>query len=158
MRPLLLVFAALFCLTCFSPVQAKTPYLSAEELQAEAQKGFGEILDLWRDGRYDALYDRTTAGGKGSKEQFAQRLAAAGKKPACCWEKMQEVRVSVKNDYTVTIKAKVGMEGEGAGTSYATRSFRLQKEEGVWCISQSDILSLAGEGKEKKSSRKKKKD
>ncbi|WP_243372773.1 hypothetical protein [Geotalea sp. SG265] len=158
MRPLVLLSAVLFVLISLTPAPAKTPYLSADELQGEAQRGFGEILDLWRDGRYDLLYDRTIAGGKGSKEQFARKLAAAGKKPACCWEKMQEVKVSVKNDYTVTLKAKVGMEGEGAGTDYVTRSFRLQKEDGVWCISQSDIFSLAGERKKKHSKSKKRTD
>jgi len=146
MRPFILMLTVILSLACFSPAPAKTPYLSAEELQAEAQKGFGEILDLWRDGRYDQLFDRTVA-GKGSKEQFVRKLATAAKKPACCWEKMQEVKVSVKNDYTVTLRAKVGMEGEAAGTDHVTKSFKLQKEEGVWCISQADIFSLAGEGK-----------
>jgi hypothetical protein len=153
MRLFLVVFTMLLTLSGFGSAQAKTPYLSAEELQAEAQKGFGEILDLWRDGRYDLLYDRTIP-GKGSKEQFTRKLGAAVKKPACCWEKMQEVKVSAKNDYTVTLKAKVGMEGEATGIDYVTRSFKLQKEDGVWCVSQADIFSLAGEGKKKKSSRK----
>lgn len=149
MRPFALVLTMILSLACFNLAQARSPYLSTEQLQAEAQKGFGEILDLWRDGRYGELFDRTLASGKGSREQFSRRLTAAPKKPACCWEKMQEVKVSVKNDSTVTLRAKVGIEGGPSGTEYVTKSFKLQKEDGIWRISQSDILSLAGEGKKR---------
>ncbi len=144
MRPLIILFTLMFSLFSSYLALAKALYQPAAELQAEAESGFGEILDLWRDGRYAELYDRTLAGGRGGKEQFAKRLAAASKKPACCWEKMQEVKVSVKNDYTVSLRAKVGLEGGQAGTDYTTKSFKLQKEDGVWRISQTDILSLAG--------------
>lgn len=150
MRPLALVLALILSLACFHPALARTAYLSSDELQAEAQRGFGEILDLWRDGRFGELFDRTLAGSKGSKEQFARRLEAAAKKPACCWEKMQEVKVSVKNDSTVTLRAKVGIEGGPSGTEYVTKNFKLQKEDNIWRISQSDIFSLAGEGKKRK--------
>lgn len=112
MRPLIILFTLMFSLFSSYLALAKALYQPAAELQAEAESGFGEILDLWRDGRYAELYDRTLAGGRGGKEQFAKRLAAASKKPACCWEKMQEVKVSVKNDYTVSLRAKVGLEGD----------------------------------------------
>lgn len=137
------------------PVWGKTPYLAEDELKAEAKAGFEKILDLWRDGKYDEVYARTTVGGKQSKEEFVARLAAAPLRPACCWEKLQEVKVVVKGDSAVTIRAKLGFEGVGA-TEFKTRSFKLMKEEGVWCIAQSDILSLA-EAKKKKGVRRTKK-
>ena len=149
MRNVLLVFTLMLSLTSVFPALAKAPYMSSEELQAESQRGLEEILDLWRDGRFEELYARTMASGRSSKEQFAKKLSSASRKPACCWEKMQEVRVSVKNDSTVTLRAKLGFESGQTGTDYTTRSFKLQKEDGVWCISQSDILSLAGTAKKK---------
>ena len=144
MRKFLSALTLMLALASVHTAMGKTPYMTSEELQSESRRGFEEILDLWRDGRFEELYNRTMAGGRTSKEQFAKKLASAERKPACCWEKMQEVKVSVKNDSTVTLRAKVGFEGGQAGTDYTTRSFRLQKEDGVWCISQSDILSLAG--------------
>jgi len=143
----LLTMALVMGLIC--PVQGKSPYLSDVALQAEARQGFEQILDLWRDGKFGELYERTISSGKETKEHFVARLAGAPLKPACCWEKMQDVRVSARKENAVTLRAKVGLEG-GGGTEYKTRSFKLVKEDGVWKISQSDLLSLSGASKKKK--------
>lgn len=153
MRLFVFILVVISSMVCIYPAFAKNAYVSSVEIQAEVQRSFGEILDLWRDGRHGELYDRTIAGGKGSKEQFTKKLSAASRKPACCWEKMQEVKVQVKNDNSATLRAKVGLEGT-QGTEYVTRSFKLQKDDGIWCISQTDILSLAGEGKKGRASKK----
>jgi hypothetical protein len=143
----LLTMALVMGLIC--PVQGKSPYLSDEALQAGALQGFEQILDLWRDGKFGELYERTISSGKETKEHFVARLAGAPLKPACCWEKMQDVRVSARKENAVTLRAKVGLEG-GGGTEYKTRSYKLVKEDGVWKISQSDILTLSGGSKKKK--------
>lgn len=155
MRRLLRVLMLAVSLFAVGSAQGKTPYMPAEELKAEAERGFGEILDLWRDGKFDALYERTLTGGKQTREGLGARLSAAPFRPACCWEKLQELKVSVKNDDTAVIRAKVGLEGSG-GTEFRTRSFKLVKEDGVWRISQADILSLSGTAKKKGQTKKKK--
>jgi hypothetical protein len=132
-----------------SPVQAKTLYLPDEGVQAEARQGFERILDLWRDGKYGELYERTTRSGKETKERFIARLDGAPLKPACCWEKMQDVSVSVKKENTVSVRARIGLEGS-VEKEYKTRSFKLVKEDGVWKISQTDLLGLSGASKKKK--------
>lgn len=148
---LLLLMMLMVSLCAVFAAQGKTPYMPAEELKAEAERGFGEILDLWRDAKYDELYDRTMAGGKQTKEAFIGRIAAAPCRPACCWEKLQEVRVTIKSDDTVVIRAKVGLEERVAtSTSTKTRDFKLAKEDGLWRISQADILFLSGAAKAKK--------
>ena len=133
----------------FSPVQAKTAYQPDEGVQAEARQGFEQILDLWRDGKYRDLYDRTTRSGKETRERFIARLADAPLKPACCWEKMQEVSIAVKKENAVSVRARIGLEG-AVEKEYKTRSFKLVKEDGVWKISQADIQSLSGASKKKK--------
>lgn len=132
-----------------SSLHGKSLNLPGPELQGEARKGFEQILDLWRDGKYGELYDRTTGSGKESRERFAVRLADAPLKPACCWEKMQDVTVSAKHVDVVTIRARIGLEG-GMGSEYKTRSFKLVREEGVWKVSRADILALSGDAKKKK--------
>ena len=150
MRKLALLLVMLMVsLFAVCSAQGKTAYLPAEELKAEAERGFGEILDLWRDAKYNELYDRTMAGGKQTKEGFIGRIAAAPCRPACCWEKLQEVRVTVKSDDAVVIRAKVGLEEIGATTT-KTRDFKLAKEDGLWRVSQADILFLSGAAKTKK--------
>lgn len=142
MGRLIFVLMLVVMLVGAGSVQGKTPYMGEDELKAEAERGLGEILDLWRDGKYDELYERTLA-GKQTKERFIGRLAAAPFRPACCLEKMQEVRVTLKNDDSAAIRARVGLEG-GVGTTFKTRVFKLSREDGVWRISQADVLSLSG--------------
>ncbi len=117
------------------------------------QQGLEEILDLWRDGRYEELYARTTPSGRTTKEAFLEKIAAAPRRPAASWEKMQEVSVSMGSADAAAVHAKLGFEGELGRTEFSTRSYRLVREEGVWKMSQADIFALAKITKKKRSRR-----
>jgi hypothetical protein len=155
MGKLTVLLTIFFVMATICPVQGKTPYLPEEQLKTEARQGFEQILDLWREGKYDAVYERTVSSGKETKERFSAKLAGAPLKPACCWEKMQDVTVSAKGDSAVMVRAKVGLEG-GMKSESKTRSFKLVKEDGVWKMSQTDILTLSGAAKKKGGHTKKK--
>jgi hypothetical protein len=146
---LMVVITVVLLAALVSSLHGKGMNLPDAQLQAEARRGFEQILDLWRDGKYEELYDRTTGSCKESREHFAARLADAPLKPACCWEKMQDVTVSARHADAVTVRARIGLEG-GTGSEYRTRSFMLVKDEGIWKVSRSDILALSGAGKKKK--------
>jgi hypothetical protein len=156
MRKLILLLTIMVTLFTVPSVQGKTPYQGDAELKSEAERGFAEILDLWRDGRYDELYERTLAGGKQTKEGFIGRMSSASLRPVCCWEKLQEVRITLKNDESVVLRAKVGLEGS-VGNSFKTRDYKLVKEDGIWRIAQADLLSLSGAARKKGSHKKKRK-
>lgn len=113
---------------------------SSSDIEGEARRGLEEILDIWRDGKYDDLYERIFNNGRHSKESFTKRISNASRKPACCGEKMQDVKVTVKNSDSVAIRAKLGLEAAGIGTEFSTKSYTLVKEDGVWKMSMSDIL------------------
>lgn len=150
-RAAILLIMVLVCgIAC--PLSAKTSRPQRQEVQTEPGRGFEEILDLWRDGKYDAVYERTIPSGKQSRESFITKLSSADRKPACCWEKLQDVRVTEQDDRQATLHAKVGLEGKDGSTDFSTREFKLRKKDGVWKAAASDILSLSGKGK--KSSRK----
>jgi hypothetical protein len=119
----------------------------------EVRRDFETILDLWRDGRFAELYDRTYAAGSRSRESFLRKISLADRRPACCWEKMQEVKVTVSGAGTATLHARIGLERTGTETDSCTRSFRMKRESGVWKASLSDILSLAGTSRKKSSRR-----
>jgi len=114
----------------------------------EVLRDFERILDLWREGRYPELFERTF-GGKESVEQFAKRLSAAPRRPACCWEKMQSPQVSVKSERLAAVRAKLGFEGNVSGTEFVTKWVKLRKEDGLWIIAQSDLYSLANLAKKR---------
>jgi hypothetical protein len=127
----------------------KSAYQPEEEIQADAERAFGEILGLWHDKKYDELYDRTLSAGKLTRKSFADKLASARHRPTCCWMMLQEVRVAVKNDDNVVIRAKIGLEGIG-DAEYRTGVFKLRRVAGIWRASRSELLSLAGTRKKKR--------
>ena len=116
-------------------------------VQTEVRQGFEQMLDYWRDGRYEELYERTS-GGKMTREAFVKRFAASELKPTCCWDKLQEVHVTMHTASKATLRGTVGLES-GAGGQTKTKAFKLNKEGGVWRISQAELLSLTGETRKK---------
>ncbi len=147
MKRLVMVFvAAVLALTFpLSVTAARQQVEDAEALKSEAVRDFEQILDLWRAGNYDELYNRTLISGKDTKESFSKRMATARLKPSCCWEKMQGVSVRVNSPTSVVISAKLGLDATGE-MEYKTKSFKLNREDGKWRIARSEILSLAQAG------------
>lgn len=156
MKRLTMLVVTLLCLLVALPLWGRQEVADAEAVRSEAVKGFEEILDLWRDGKFDELYNRTLISGRDTKESFSRKMASAPLKPSCCWEKMQEVGVSVRTPSSVVVRAKLGLDGPGA-MEYKTKSFKLNKEDGVWRIARGEILALAEatkkKGKKSRSSR-----
>ena len=147
-RLITLLFVAVVTLSMPLPAAAGRQGADAEALKAAAVRGFEEILDLWRAGNYGELYNRTLISGKDTRESFSNRMAKAPLKPSCCWEKMQEVAVSVRSPTSVVIRAKLGLDAPGE-MAYKTKSFKLNLEDGEWRIARSEILSIAEAGKAK---------
>ena len=151
-RLLMLLVAAVLALSLPLAVAARQQTGEVDGLKAAAVRGFEEILDLWRAGNFGELYNRTLISGKDTRESFSKRMATAPLKPSCCWEKMQEVAVSVRSPTSVVIRAKLGLDGPGE-MEYKTKSFKLNLEDGTWRIARSEILSIA-EAKKSKGTRK----
>lgn len=147
-----LVTVVLVWLIGFAGIGWELPVVSADggvEVEAEVKRDLESALDLWRDGRYADLYEQVVPGGKQSKETFIRKLQVSSRRPTCCWDKVQEVRVTVKNETTATVRAKLGFE-EGVGTEYLTRTFKVVKQGDRWCLAQADVVSLAAGSKKKR--------
>ncbi|WP_136524672.1 hypothetical protein [Geomonas ferrireducens] len=147
LRPLTLLVLVVFMLAAVPAAEAArrgtgSAGQTATIGQAEVLSDFETILDLWRDGKYEDLYQRTT-GGKDSKEKFTAKLSSAPRKPACCWEKIQEPRVTMKSAHSAVVHARLGFEASTPGTEFVTKGINLKKEPSGWSISQSDLYSLA---------------
>lgn len=115
----------------------------SHEVAETARYGFEEILDLWRGEEFERLFsrldDRT---GKGWG-YFAGRMVYASRVPACCWEKLQDVTVTVITADEAVVRARVGFEVEGVGTRFVTRDFSLRRIGGVWTLPLDDVLELS---------------
>ena len=112
-------------------------------IAAEAQQGFKEILELWRAENYEGLFTRLEPPPDKGWLYFAQRIVYGARIPACCWEMLQDVTVTVLDPDKVMISARVGFEVEGVGTRFVVRDFRLHRSGGLWKLPQQVVLDLA---------------
>ena len=108
------------------------------------EQSMSEALDLWRDARYEQLFDRLTRRGKTSRESFVKKMNDSKIRPACCWQKMENFKVLNEKRTEATVYVKVGLEGTSNSAESSTREFKLTHEGGVWKMQLNDIFSIAG--------------
>ena len=142
-RSAILVIILIGCVV-IRPVLAKPIHHQLQETGPDPGRAFELILDLWREGRFSELYDRIIPSGKQSRESFISRLSSSYRKPACCWEKLQDLKITELDERKATLHARVGLEGKDGSTEFISRQFKLHKSAGVWKVSISEITSLSG--------------
>jgi hypothetical protein len=123
---------------------------------AVLEQSMSDTLDLWREGRFEQLFDRLAHRGKTSREHFVNRMRDTSIRPACCFQKLENFRVLNEKRTEATVYARVGLEGTPDAAASATREFKLTHEENIWKMQLADVLSIAGvTGKKKHHSYKK---
>ena len=116
----------------------------AESSPAALEQSMSDTLDLWREGRYEQLYEHLAHRGKTSREQFVKRMRDTAVRPACCFQKLESFRVLNEKRTEATVYARVGLEGTPNESESSTREFKLTHEEQVWKMQMADVLSIAG--------------
>lgn len=109
----------------------------------QAEQGFREILELWRAENYERLYMHLEPSAGKGWPYFAERIVHGSRVPACCWEMLQDVKVSVIAADHVLLHARVGLEVEGVGTRFVERDFPLRRIGGVWKMPMQLVLDLS---------------
>ena len=115
-----------------------------EARQTDMESAMSETLELWREGRYEQLYDRLAKRTRMTKETFVKRMEEATVRPSCCWRKLQEFSLLSEKRTEAVVYAKIGLEGTGRSSDYSTREYRLSHDSGQWKMQLSDITSMAG--------------
>lgn len=118
--------------------------VNAAESASTLEKAMSETLDIWRDGRYEQLFEQLAHRGKTSREAFVKKMRDATIRPACCWQKMENFRVLNEKRTEATVYVKIGLEGSTDSTSSTTREFKLTHQDGGWKMQLADVLSIAG--------------
>ena len=116
----------------------------AETAASTFEQSISDTLDLWREGRYEQLYERLSHRGKTSMEQFVARMRDSTRRPACCWQKMENFRVLNEKRTEATVYVKIGLEGTPGPVESSTRDFKLSNESQIWKMQLNDIFDLAG--------------
>jgi hypothetical protein len=146
-----IVHAVMICLLLVVsavPVLADTP-------SSPQERAVSETLDLWRDGRFEQLFEQLSHRGKTSREQFVKRMRDTTVRPACCWQKLENFKVLSEKRSMATVYTKIGLEGTPTLNGSSTREFKLYYEGGVWRMQLNDLYALAdAKGKKTRGSHK----
>lgn len=117
---------------------------SASETNSPLEKSMSETLDIWREGRYEQLFDQLAHRGKTSRETFVTKMRESTTHPACCWQKIENFKILNEKRTEATVYVKIGLEGTPDTASSTTREFKLTHQEGVWKMQLADVLTIAG--------------
>jgi hypothetical protein len=117
---------------------------SSEATPGSLEQSMSDTLDLWREGRYEQLYEHLAHRGKTSREQFIKKMRDTTIRPACCFQKLENFKVLNEKRTEATVYAKVGLEGTPNVSESSTREFRLTHEENIWKMQLADVLALSG--------------
>jgi len=130
-----------------------TSLSSAEQRNDPREQALSDALDLWREGRFEQLYDSLSHRNSMTRERFVQTMKDAGIKPACCFNKLNNFRLINEKRTTAKVYARLGMEGSPGTDESQSREFTLDHEEGRWKMRMPDIKALSGKAGHKKKKR-----
>jgi len=125
----------------------------AEQRNDPREQALSDSLDLWREGRFEQLYDTLSHRTGMTRERFAVLLRDASVRPACCHQKLNGFRMISEKRTTAKVFASLGMEGSPGTASSQSREFTMDHEEGRWKMRMTDIKALAGQTSYKKKKR-----
>jgi hypothetical protein len=116
----------------------------AESPTAVLEQSMSDTLDLWREGRYEQLFERLAHRGKTSREQFVKKMRDTSIRPACCFQKLENFKVLNEKRTEATVYARIGLEGTPNVAESTTREFKLTHEENTWKMQLADITAISG--------------
>lgn len=124
-----------------------------------AQRGFEQIVQLWKDKRFEDLYTFGTFASQAelSPEAFEQYMRHATRTLQCCWATLQDVTSRFETVDRIYIKGRFGFRNKEflvvrdrerfvarAFLEEETLTFLVQREEERWRVDLFRILALSG--------------
>lgn len=128
----------------FSPLSFAVSPVCADQRSDPMEQAVSDALDLWREARFEQLYDSLSHRSGMSRERFVRFLKEADTRPACCFTKLRDFRLIHEKKTTAKVFARLGMEAGVGEEASQSREFTLDHEEGRWKMRMGDIKTLAG--------------
>jgi hypothetical protein len=122
----------------------KKETINRNKIEADVIESVKTILSLWKDGKYNLLYDHGDQKSRTSvnREEFERRMKRKGIGLASSWETLRDIQVEVKSATLAYATARVGYKSaKGGETKFRTETYRMSFEKGMWKISLTKILS-----------------
>jgi hypothetical protein len=118
--------------------------VNLNKIESDVMDVFRTIISLWKDGKYDALYEygdrksRTTV----NKEDFGHRMANKKLELALSWETVNDIKIDIQSPVRVHTRAKIGYKVKrGGDTRFRTETYQMTFESGAWKINLLKILN-----------------
>jgi len=117
--------------------------VSKRRIESDAAEALQTIISLWKDGRYEALYEYGTRSSRAgmAKENFIHKMEKNSWGLASSWETIQNLEAESKSPTVVYVTAKIGHKSkQGGNIKILTETFQMKLENGVWKTDLSKIL------------------
>jgi hypothetical protein len=117
--------------------------IDKNRIEGDVVESVKTILSLWKDGKYDELYDHGDQKSRRaiSREDFEHRMRKKGIGLASSWETLRDIQVDVESTTLAYAKVRIGFKPKRGGeTIFRTETYRLPFEKGMWRISLQKIL------------------
>jgi len=122
--------------------------MNLRKIESEVADTFTTIISLWKEGRFEALYEYGTLSNKTNmaKETFVSRMGNQTWRLASSWETIRDIDIKsdIKHPTSAYASAKIGYKPKvGGDTIFRTETYRFVLENGIWRIDLSKILKAA---------------
>ena len=111
--------------------KAKQPVVDKDEIKRLSERDFDSIINLWRDEKYEELYEYGTLSShvRISKEGFIRGMRHKKFKLMCCGDAAREIDVIYKSPTVVYVKAKMGYKNHLNKEAFRLRPSGLYLKE-----------------------------
>ena len=117
--------------------------IDKNRIEGEVVESVKTILSLWKDGKYNELYDHGDQKSRRAinREDFEYRMRKKGIGLASSWETLRDIQVDVESADLAYATVRIGFKPKRGGeTIFRTETYRLRFEKGMWKISLQRIL------------------
>ena len=119
--------------------------ININKIEGDVIESVKTILYLWKDGKYDVLYDHGDQKSRMAinKEDFEHRMKKKVIGLASSWETIWDIQVEVKSATLAYATVRIGLKPKGGGeTKFRTEIYRMSFENGMWKINLMKILNV----------------
>ena len=117
--------------------------INKNRIEGDVVESVKTILSLWKDGKYNELYDRGDQKSRRaiSREDFEHGMRKKGIGLASSWETLRDIQVDVEGATLAFATVRIGLKPtRGGETKFRTETYRMPFEKGMWKINLKKIL------------------
>jgi hypothetical protein len=118
--------------------------INRNKIEGDVIESVKTILSLWKDGKYDLLYDHGDQKSRlaVNKEDFERRMTKKGIGLASSWETLRDIKVDVKSATLAYATVRIGFKStRGGETKFRTETYQMPFQKGMWKINLTKILN-----------------